>query len=162
MRILVVSDSHGDYMSLRKAFQKEESKGEKIDAFIFLGDGERDYDRVTAAMGGITTYRVRGNNDWDTEARLHLTIDIGEHKYFISHGHRFEVWRNNDLLADTANMNGCQVALFGHTHCRHYSFEKGVHVFNPGSIALPRDGNGRSYGIITEEKGKLDFFHYGI
>ena len=44
MRILVASDSHGDYMSLRKAFQKEESKGEKIDAFIFLGDGERDYD----------------------------------------------------------------------------------------------------------------------
>ena len=158
MRILVASDSHGDYMSLRKAFKKEQN----IDAFIFLGDGERDYDIVTANMAGITTYRVRGNNDWDTGIKLFMAMEIGGHKYLISHGHSFEVWRNGDMLINAANQNGCQVALFGHTHCRHYSFENSVHIFNPGSVALPRDGQGRSYGIITEENGKLDFFHYNI
>lgn len=158
MRILVASDSHGDYMSLRKALNKEKN----IDAFIFLGDGEKDYEIVTANLAGITTYRVRGNNDWDTGIKLSLAMDIGGHKYLISHGHSFDLWRNYDRLINTANQNGCQAALFGHTHCRHYSFEKGVHLFNPGSVALPRDGQGRSYGIITEEKGKLDFFHYNI
>lgn len=158
MRILVASDSHGDYMSLKRALKKEQN----IDAFIFLGDGEKDYEIATANLAGITTYRVRGNNDWDTGIKLSLAMDIGGHKYFIGHGHSFDVWRNYDRLINAANQNGCQAALFGHTHCRHYSFEKGVHLFNPGSIAFPRDGQGRSYGIITEEKGKLDFFHCNI
>ncbi len=162
MRILVASDSHGDYLSLQRAWKKEQQKEQQIDAFIFLGDGERDYELATMKMGGITTYRVRGNNDWDTGIKLSMAMDIGAHKYFICHGHSFSVWRDYESLINAANQNGCQVALFGHTHCRHYSFEKGVHLFNPGSIALPRDGNGRSYGIITEEKGKLDFFHYNI
>ncbi len=161
MRILVASDSHGDYLSLQRAIKKEQQKS-RLDAFIFLGDGEDDYRLATMNLNGTTTYRVRGNNDYDTGIKLSMAMDIGGHKYLICHGHSFCIGRGCEKLTDAANLNGCQVALFGHTHIRHYSFERGVHLFNPGSIALPRDGKGRSYGIITEEKGKLDFFHYNI
>lgn len=158
MRILVVSDSHGDYLSIERVLKKEQN----IDAFIFLGDGEEDYEIATRNIGAATTLRVRGNNDWNTDIPLSLAMNVGGHKYLISHGHSFGLWNGYDRIIAAANQNGCQAALFGHTHCRHYSFENGVHLFNPGSIALPRDGQGRSYGIITEEKGKLDFFHYNI
>lgn len=158
MRILVVSDSHGDYLSIERALKKEQN----IDAFIFLGDGEEDYEIATRKSGGLTTLRVRGNNDWKTDIPLSLALNIGSHKYLISHGHSFGIWNGYGRIIGAAAQNGCQAALFGHTHCRHYSFENGVHLFNPGSIALPRDGQGRSYGIITEEKGKLDFFHFNI
>lgn len=158
MRILVTSDSHEDYRSLKKAVEA----AEPFDAFIFLGDGERDFDIVTRNMAGITTYRVRGNNDWNGSAPLSLIAEIGAHKFFITHGNNYGLWQGYDKLLSAADSNGCQAVLFGHTHSRHYSFEKGIHIFNPGSVSQPRDGKPRSYGIITEEKGKLDFYHFDL
>ncbi len=157
MKILVVSDSHGNYLSFKRAVEKEKD----CQALIFLGDGERDFDVVTRNMT-ISTYRVRGNNDWDSSVALSAAVNIGNHRFFITHGHRYGVNRELDLLAYTADQNNCQCALFGHTHCRHYSFENGVHLFNPGSVSLPRDGNGCSYGIITDEGGKLDFYYKNV
>lgn len=158
MRILVTSDSHDNYRALAKAAEA----AEPYDAFIFLGDGDRDFDIVTRNMAGITTYRVRGNNDWSSNAPLSLVADIGTHKFFITHGTNYGLWQGYDKLLEAANTNGCQAVLFGHTHSRHYSFEKGIHLFNPGSVSLPRDSKPCSYGIITEEKGKLDFFHFDV
>ncbi len=157
MKILVVSDSHGNYLSFKRAVEKETD----CQALIFLGDGERDFDIVTRNMT-ISTYRVRGNNDWDSSTALSAAVDIGNHRFFLTHGHRYGVNRELGLLTYTARQNNCQCALFGHTHCRHYSFENGVHLFNPGSISLPRDGNGCSYGIITDEGGKLDFYYKNV
>lgn len=156
MRILVTSDSHDLYLSLQKAIDKEQKEG--FDAFVFLGDGEDDFDIVTRHMGGLNTYRVRGNNDWSGAAALTAAVQIGSHKYLLCHGHTFGVRHGLDMLEAAAIQNGCQVVLFGHTHARHYSYSRGIHFFNPGSVSLPRDGQGRSYGIITEENGKLDFF----
>ena len=158
MRILVTSDSHGNYRALMKAVEA----GKPFDVFIFLGDGEKDYGIVTRNMAGISTYRVRGNNDWDTSIVLSSVVEIGSHKLFLTHGNNYGLWQGYERLINAANQNGCQAALFGHTHCRHYSFENGVHLFNPGSAALPRDGRPRSYGVITEENGRLDFYHYDI
>ncbi len=162
MRIMVVSDSHDCPNAIEEAIKQEKEKEKGFDAFIFLGDGEDDYDIATRNLGGITTYRVRGNNDWNHYTPLYITAQIGQHKYFICHGHSFNVWKNCDRLVNAASQAGCQVVLFGHTHCRYYGYQNSVHIFNPGSIALPRDGHGCSYGIITEEKGKLDFFYYNI
>lgn len=157
MKILVVSDSHGNYLNFKKAIEKEKD----CQALIFLGDGERDFDVVTRNLA-INTYRVRGNNDWDDSIAPAVTINIGTRKFFLCHGHRYGVNSGVDLLASIAAGNGCHCALFGHTHCRHYSYESGVHIFNPGSVSLPRDGNGCSYGIITDDGGKLDFYYGNI
>lgn len=156
MRILVLSDSHDYCRLLQKAVDKEKEKG--FDTLIFLGDGYDDYDIVTRSLGGINTYRVRGNNDWDSSIALIAAVEIGSHKYLLCHGHTFGVRQGTQMLETVARQNNCQVVLFGHTHCRYYGYSSGIHIFNPGSVALPRDGMGKSYGIITEENGKLDFF----
>lgn len=158
MRILVTSDSHGDYRRLEKTAEK----AAPFDAFIFLGDGEKDFDIVTRNMAGKNTYRVRGNNDYDSSVPMTNVIRIGTHSLLLTHGSNLSLWHGFDRLIDIANENNCQAALFGHTHSRHYSFEKGVHLFNPGSVSMPRDGKGRSYGIVTEENGKLDFYHFDL
>lgn len=160
MRILVLSDSHDAYNLLQRAIDKE--KGNGFDALVFLGDGEDDYNIVTRRLAGIDTYRVRGNNDWDTSITLAAAVKIGSHRYLLCHGHTFGVRQGTETLENAARQNNCHAVLFGHTHRRHYSFSSGIHIFNPGSIALPRDDMGKSYGIITEENGKLDFFWENI
>ena len=158
MRILVTSDSHGDYRRLRTAVDK----AAPFDIFVFLGDGENDFDIVTRNMVGISTYKVRGNNDYHSNAPITYIVKTDSHNILITHGASLNLWNDYSSLIEIANEKNCQAALFGHTHVRHYSFERGVHLFNPGSISTPRDGKNRSYGIVTDENGKLDFYHFDV
>lgn len=157
MRILVTSDSHRNTSALQRAAEK----AKPFDTFIFLGDGEDDYSTVTMKMGGINTYCVRGNCDWGMTAAA-AVVEAEGYKLLICHGHTFGVRDGLDSLAAAAVSNGCSAALFGHTHCRHFSREHGVYLFNPGSVSLSRDGQPPSYGIITIENGKLDFYHFDV
>ena len=57
-------------------------------------------------------------------------------------------------LMYTALENGCDVAMYGHTHVPFDdSFgeekETQVRILNPGSISLPRGGRGKSYMVVT-------------
>ena len=159
MRILVTSDSHRDVSALRRAVDA----AKPFDAFIFLGDGEDDYNEITMSLAGIHTYAVRGNNDYNSMLTLAAAVEIGGHRFMLTHGHRYGIfWDNFSSIADAAMQNSCRVALFGHTHCRHFSEDNGVYLFNPGSVSCPRDGQPPSYGIITVEGGKLDFFHFDV
>ena len=158
MRILVTSDSHRNTLALKRAIEA----ASPFDAFVFLGDVEDDYSEVTMSLAGINTYAVRGNNDYGSTLMQAAAVEMGGHRFLLTHGHRYSLWNSYDDLASAAELNNCTVALFGHTHCRHFSREKGVYLFNPGSVALPRDGKPPSYGVITIENGKLDFFHFDL
>ena len=159
MRILVTSDSHRNTLALKRAA----AAAKPFDAFIFLGDGEDDYNEVTMSLAGINTYAVKGNNDYYSMLLQTTAVEIGGYRFLLTHGHRYVAWGDSlDDLAAAAKLNNCTVALFGHTHCRHFSEENGVYLFNPGSVALPRDGQPPSYGIITIENGKLDFFYFDL
>ena len=158
MRILVTSDSHRDVRALRRAADA----AKPFDTFIFLGDGADDYSEVTMYLAGINTYAVKGNNDWDSMLVQTAAVEIGGYRFLLTHGHRYGIWNGFGNLTASAQLNNCTVALFGHTHCRHFSRENGIYLFNPGSVSCPRDGQPPSYGIITAEEGKLDFFHFDV
>lgn len=158
MRILVTSDSHGNYRLLNKAIEA----GKPFDTLIFLGDGENDFYNVTRNLTGINTYCVRGNNDWNGYSALSTAIEVDNYKIFLCHGHQSELWQGYDGLLSSARQNDCEIVLFGHTHVRHHSCENGIHLFNPGSVSFPRDGKPRSYGIITDENGELEFLFYDL
>ena len=158
MRILVTSDSHRNTLALKRAVEA----AKPFDAFIFLGDGEDDYSQVTMSLAGTDTYAVRGNNDYNSMFTQTVPVEIGGQRFLLTHGHRYVSWGDTGDLAAVAEVNLCKVALFGHTHCRYFSYEHGVYLFNPGSVSLPRDGQPPSYGIITIEGGKLDFFHFDL
>ena len=158
MRILVTSDSHRNTFALKKAV----SAAKPFDAFIFLGDGEDDYSDVSMSLAGIHTYAVRGNNDYNSTLVQTTAVEIGGQRFLLTHGHRYGLWNGFGDITASAELNRCTVALFGHTHCRHFSEENGIYLFNPGSVALPRDGKPPSYGIITIKDGKPDFFHFDL
>ena len=144
MRIIVMSDSHGSMPMLEMivAFNKN------ADMFIHLGDGEREVASLRIKYPDIDLRSVRGNCDFGKESPDFLVVEAGGHRIFCSHGHRYSVKSGTETLRSIAKDNGCDAALFGHTHERYISCEDGIDIMNPGSCDCPRDGNKPSYGYI--------------
>ena len=83
------------------------------------------------------------------QAPLTQTIDLMPgHRVFATHGHRYRVNSTLDYLEQAALEEGCDIALYGHTHVSQCTYENGIYVMNPGSASCPRDGNPPSYGIL--------------
>ena len=59
---------------------------------------------------------------------------------FVTHGDVYGVSWGEEELVSRAQEMGADVVFYGHTHCPAYHVyeSEGVTVFNPGSIALPR------------------------
>ena len=60
MRILVTSDTHGDFGRLRRAILAQQG----ADIVIHLGDGGDDVEKVRFSFPNKTFLQVRGNCDW--------------------------------------------------------------------------------------------------
>ena len=152
MKIIVFSDSHGNAMNLNKVIKMHSN----ADMFIHLGDGEREFSNLEAIYPHLKMYHVAGNCDYDSlhpnEIVLNADFNI---KIFATHGHRYYVKYSLEAIKSSARENGCQIALFGHTHNRFSSYEDGLYIMNPGSISCPRDNNKPSYGIIEISKSGI-------
>lgn len=145
MKILVFSDSHGDYDNLEKAVLANSD----VDMIIHLGDGEREYLRLQDRFGGYSYRFVRGNNDFHCDCVLKQYVELGSgHKALICHGHYFYVRSGVEWLIDDAKQNGCDIVMFGHTHKNRYEVFDGIHLVNPGSTSLPRGGDLPSYALV--------------
>lgn len=126
------------------------------DAIFFLGDGERDADDVEAFCPEVPLYRVQGNCDFASPYPIEGLAPLGGMLFFYTHGHQYHVKTGTDELAAVAKRTGADAALYGHTHTPLHEVIEGVHVFNPGSLNLPREG-GPTYGLITLQGNKADF-----
>ena len=138
MKILVLSDSHNDYLSLKKAVENH-SVAEVV---VFLGDGERDIDRIDDVLQFKHVIRVKGNCDIASKLDENVTQTICTKKFFITHGYVENVKFGIDRLIYKGQSLDAHIILYGHTHVPVSKYIDGVYVFNPGSI---RDGN---YGFI--------------
>lgn len=175
--ILVISDSHGSYYSLKTAI---EQFGSGCDAMIFCGDGINDIARLSAecaedpklaemvpAVIGI----VEGNNDPDrypltvmldsgaalmeVEVPLNNTIDIAGHRILFTHGHRYSLYDGFGDLRNLASTFDCSAVFYGHTHVGGSTLTCGnIFALNPGSCARPRMGQPPCFSIVTIEKEK--------
>ncbi len=150
MRILVISDSHGDFLSIKKAI---ESQNDARDIF-FLGDVLYDIEKAKALYPDKTFYAVKGNCD-TASAPLYDIATVNGVRIFYCHGHKFGVKYIREDLALTAKENNCVLALYGHTHVPETTYMHGVTVVNPGSCALPRGGSKKSYAVIDIEKNGI-------
>lgn len=146
-----MSDSHGNFAAVHKVVQLQRD----ADLFVFLGDGERDLNRVLLAEPWLEEKLlcVCGNCDGGTllpqmRTQLDYTLPFG-HKIFAAHGHRFQVGFGTSLLVREAQAHHADLVLYGHTHCRDARCEDGITILNPGSIGSPRDGKPQSYGVIS-------------
>lgn len=148
MKLLILSDSHGDRVALGRAWEKEQD----ADALIFLGDGIRELETLQAQNPAKRMYFVRGNCDvgspWPDEGLAAFDGVL----FFYTHGHEYSAKMTLGLLAETAAARGAQVALYGHTHHAMKTVRSGVTLFNPGALGGSRGG---SYGVITTAPGGI-------
>lgn len=146
MRIVVLSDSHRAKGNL---FDIVEKHKESADLFIFLGDGEDDFDDVLALYPMLKYERVSGNCDWYSTYPLYKEITAQGKKIFFSHGHPFGVKFGYDEIEREAKLRGANICLFGHTHNQYTNYIDGVYYMNPGSVA-------------SGEYGMIDIVENGI
>ena len=146
--ITIFSDSHGDLNALDK-LRPAFLKSNKI---VFLGDGRNDL-KTIALDFGYKTYMVDGNCDGyslDPE----LIFSVGNFKILAVHGHRFYVKDGLNNLILYAKEQGCNVALFGHTHLPTLLDINGVKLINPGTISL--NGKRRTYCVLEIDGDKFN------
>ena len=154
MKIVVMSDSHGNVRALQKIFDR---MADSADMFIHLGDGEADIERMKEKYPALKIYNVAGNCDWSSMAPSFKVIEADGVKLFACHGHNHGVKYGYERLFFTAIENGCKLAMFGHTHERfeYYNSEHGIYLYNPGSCSSPHDGNKPSFGVVDITKSGI-------
>lgn len=131
MRILVLSDSHGDVPSLELAIKNTAN----TDAVIFLGDGSDDFEYVTQKLTGKKVFAVRGNCDSSfCPYPIRGTEIFNDKKVYFTHGFSEQVKFGLDKLKTAALYSDATIALFGHTHIPYTSYEDGLYLMNPGSV----------------------------
>lgn len=147
MRIIVISDTHGNKNALDSVFLRNSD----ADLFIHLGDGERDIDLFLLENPSYAprVIHVAGNCDIGSLSNDFEIIPAGGHKIFATHGHRYAVKNNLEIIKKTAKQLNCDIILYGHTHVRYNRFEEGFHILNPGSAGAPHDGKSPSFGTIN-------------
>ena len=153
MKLLIFSDSHYRTEPMYSVAEKYSSV---IDGIIHLGDCTEDISGFKTICPDIPIYNVRGNNDYENGCPAERTVPIAGHKIFMTHGHRQRVYYNTDTLYYTAEQNGADIALFGHTHVPYLQNENGILIMNPGSISLPRSSVEKTFAFLTFENRKAE------
>lgn len=143
MRILVLSDSHGNTSVLKRII----SFHSDIKNIFFLGDNIRDIEYIEHLFRDRNFYSVSGNCDiasMTPSANIEIIEGV---KIFYTHGHKFGVKYSTEMLLEETAKRNCSLALYGHTHCKNIYYSDGVYAVNPGSVSCSRSGK-NSYAIV--------------
>jgi len=140
MRILVVSDTHKDAYSLRKAIL-EQTKAEIV---IHLGDGAEEAQEMKDSFPEKMFLMVRGNCDWGSTLPGIGEITVRGKKLFYTHGYTYNVKYGLWEAISAARSHKADILLFGHTHDAMTDYEDGLYIMNPGSLY----GATGTYGTI--------------
>ncbi len=140
MRILVLSDSHGDDGALRRAILAQP----KAEVVIHLGDGEAEFQRARASFPEKMFLQVRGNCDWGSGLPVTGVFETDGVKVFYTHGHAYGVKSGLYNAVCAARGQRAQVLLYGHTHNAFTDYDDGLHILNPGALS----GWRASYGTL--------------
>lgn len=146
MRILVLSDSHGNVDNMRRAVLTA-----KAEMILHLGDCWADAVKLGAIFPDLPLEQVAGNCDYRPGAPLEKILDIGGKRVLICHGHAYGVKDGLLNAGYAAEEKRADVFLFGHTH-RRFLEKRGDTLFmNPGSIG---DWRSPSFATLTIENGE--------
>jgi len=162
MKLMFASDIHGSRSATEAILRQYRLEG--ASRLVLLGDllyhGPRNdlpdaYDprAVTALLNGVREELlcVRGNCEAEVDQMVldfpvmadYALFDLDGITAFVTHGHLFNLdnlppHKQGDLL------------IHGHTHVPVVQQKDGVTYINPGSAALPKENNPRSYMIYED------------
>ena len=160
MKLLIASDIHGDLDSAERTINAY--KNESCDKILLLGDllyhGPRnDLPKTYAPKAVIqllNEYKevilcVRGNCDTEVDQMVlefpiladYAFLSLDGLEVFATHGHHHNTTTPPPIKRGT-------ILLHGHTHvlcCTEFGHDN--YYLNPGSVALPKEGNPRTYMV---------------
>lgn len=157
MKVLLVSDSHGDQEILQELINTWQNQ---VDLMIHCGDAE-----LPASLPVMKAFvNVLGNNDVAPDFSLIRVVDCHDERFLITHGHRYQVNFSLTPLMLKGEEQGADVICYGHTHQLAVTVEKGMLMINPGSISLPRGkyaAIGGTYAIVevTPKYFVVDYYN---
>lgn len=166
MKLMFASDIHGSRSATEAILRQYKLEG--ASRLVLLGDllyhGPRNdlpdaYDpkAVTALLNGVREELlcVRGNCEAEVDQMVldfpvmadYALFDLDGVTAFVTHGHLF----NLDNLPP--HKDG-ELLIHGHTHVLTVQHKDGMTYINPGSAALPKENNPKSYMVY--ENGVFD------
>lgn len=148
MRIIAMSDSHGDFARVRRIF--EENPG--ADCFLHLGDGARDFEEAGWLFPDTVRKGVRGNCDFgvDLEIPKEGMLELAGARIYYTHGDLWQVKYGLDEIRRAGRERGANVVLYGHTHRAMAEYDDGLWLINPGSV---RDSSHTPAGYLALDIG---------
>ncbi len=149
MRVLVISDSHRNGRVIEKILYAQPTASH----VFFLGDLAGDMEDFEYIFPEKQFHILSGNCDYFSTFPSSGIEKVSGKKIFYTHGHTLGVKSSTVHLLKTAKEQGCDIALFGHTHIPLTLYEDGVWIVNPGSCSSPRDGKPTYAVIDIEENG---------
>ena len=154
MKILVMSDTHGNLENAKYVLEKVISTGVKT--VLHCGDYISDARLLQKFYPEIEVYGVYGNCDVGFGGAYSEVVTLEGVAIYMSHGHKYGVkWGEYEEVAIDAIAHEAQVAICGHSHEAYLQKEQGILIMNPGSLTLPRDSRYPSYGILDLEAGQV-------
>lgn len=156
MRVLIVSDTHGNEMNLERLL---ENAG-KIDRLIHLGDVEGGEDYIQTLVD-VPVDMVAGNNDYFSDLPREKIIQLGKYQALLTHGHYYYVSMGHERIREEARNRGVDIVMYGHTHRPCLEQKDGLTILNPGSLSLPRQ-EGREPSYIIMDIDQEGAAHYKI
>jgi|BioPla2DNA2_1021312.scaffolds.fasta_scaffold26725_3 putative phosphoesterase len=154
MKVLIVSDTHGKNNYLLQTLEKVSP----IDLLIHLGDlgGSENFIK---SMVNCPVEMISGNNDYFNGLAKDKIIKIGNYSVYLTHGHRYGVYYNTDMIKEAARARQADIVMFGHTHIPMIDLMDDIWAINPGSLSLPRQRNRIPTYIIMDidKNGKAHF-----
>ena len=154
MRILVLSDSHGNVENMARCVELTEP-----DVILHLGDCQRDAETLHRQFPSLPMQSVPGNCDWGAVDAPEVLTEYGGVRILMMHGHTRNAKASTLSAVYAAREMGAQVLLFGHTHRPLVDYDGSLWVMNPGSVGR---GFPCTYGIVTITGGKIDCSTYRI
>ena len=140
MRIILVSDSHGNRDSLEKLIENE-----KFDYLFFLGDGLNDLG-IYSNMENIIV--VSGNCDFFSVEPNERIMKIDKYMVLATHGNRYSVKSGLSNIKEKAESEGVDFVFFGHTHKPTIELINNIYYINPGTFHKDSYGESNYMEVI--------------
>lgn len=138
MRILLISDSHGN----NEAVDELITRWPGVDLYLHAGDSE-------CHPRSVYPFRVvRGNCDYSFDMQEELLIPTPFGNILMRH--------KKEISPKKLEQNDVKVFIYGHTHVPECMKRKGVAFINPGSLAYPRSEYGQTYMVLDLNKDFID------
>ncbi|MBC8018156.1 MAG: metallophosphoesterase [Verrucomicrobia bacterium] len=129
MRILVISDTHGNFPLAFKACDMAGA----FNVLIHLGDGGDDAALLENALEAEVIH-VAGNCDLGSASPRELLWECEGKKLLLVHGDAYGVKNGLGRLEKRAREVGADAVLFGHTHRATIITLSGILAVNPGTL----------------------------